>query len=111
MALCHNHINTKWEFRSHLNATMGTPMAETVMSEMDLIPEVRAEVNTLYLESDRKPMILQEYFDNNHKKNIDNLQIVDFVHVLLDLRMRKLGNLDKVVLDNSPSALARDSRT
>lgn len=98
MAAVHNYINAKWAARIHEGAAIGTPMAETVMTEIGLTPEVRAEVNTLHLEFERNPGIFQEYFDNHHDKNIDNVQMVDMIHVLIDNRMKKLEKLNGVVL-------------
>ena len=88
---------------------MGTPMAETVMTEIGLSPEVMEEVNALYLEFDRNATTLQEYFDNNHDKNIENLEMVDFIHALMDLRMKKLEKLDGAVLQNRPKGWSVDN--
>ena len=73
-------------------------MAKKVMVEIGLIPEVMAEVESLHLEIERNPGIFQEYFNNNHDKNIDNVQMVDIIHVLIDNRMKKLEKLNEVVL-------------
>ena len=109
LATAHDYINAKWESRTHLSTSMGTPMAETVMTEIGLSPEVMAEVNALYLEFDRNATTLQEYFDNNHDKNIENLEMVDFIHALMDLRMKKLEKLDEAVLQNRPKGWSVDN--
>lgn len=98
MAAVHNYINAKWATRTHKGAAIGTPMAKKVMVEIGLIPEVMAEVESLHLEIERNPGIFQEYFNNNHDKNIDNVQMVDIIHVLIDNRMKKLEKLNEVVL-------------
>ncbi|MCJ1349994.1 hypothetical protein MMC31_008237 [Peltigera leucophlebia] len=98
MAAVHNHIDVKWAARTHLGTAIGTPMASTVMTEMGLTPEIQGEVNALYLEFDRNAGIFQEYFDNNHDKMVDNLEMVDFIHELVNKRMKKLEKLNAVVL-------------
>lgn len=94
----HEHVDNKWSARTHLDSTLGTPMGRTIMSQMGLIIEVQAEVEQLYLEFQRNAGIFQAYFDNNHSKNIDNLQTVDFVKELITQRMMKLEKLNETVL-------------
>lgn len=99
MAAVHAHIDTKWSTRTQTGATFDTPaMADTVMTEIGLTPEIREEVKVLHLEFQRNAGIFQEYFDKNHRKNAENLRIVDFIHELVNKRMAKLEKLDDVVL-------------
>lgn len=99
IAAVKDHVNAKWLASTHHGAAMGTPGAEAVMSEMGLIPEIRTEVNGLHLEFQRNAGIFQEYFNDNLGKNFENLQLVDFVHELVNQRKAKLEKLnDKVLL-------------
>lgn len=98
MEAVHAHIEEKWSARTLTGATFDTPMADTVMSEIGLTAKAVGEVNVLYLEFQRNGGIFQEYFEKNHSKNVDNLQMVDFIHELMNKRMAKLEKLNEVVL-------------
>lgn len=99
MAAIHEHIDSKWSTRIHTSATFDTPaMADMVMTEIGLSPEIIEEVKVLHQEFQRKPSIFQDYFDKNHHKNFENLRIVDFIHELMNKRMAKLEKLNDVVL-------------
>lgn len=92
------HIKSKWTASSHNGAVLGSLVAETVMGEMDLTDQVKAEVNALYQMFQRNPGVFQRYFDENHDKNFENLNLVDFVIELQHQRMMKLMSLNQTVL-------------
>lgn len=95
----HTHIDAKWSSRTHTGATFDTPaMADTVMTEIGLSSEIIEEVKVLHQEFQRNAGIFQEYFDKNHRKNAENLRMVDFIHELVNKRMAKLEKLNEVVL-------------
>lgn len=98
----HQRIDRMWDISDSKGATMCTPAATTIMREIGLHHEAIAEVSELYAEFLRNERILQEYFDKNPDKNADNVELVDFCHALVDFRMKKLANLNNVVLRMLP---------
>lgn len=103
MRAVHSHIDARWAARTHTSVTFDTPIvAEMVMAEIGLTQEIRDEVKVLHREFERNVDIFQDYFNKNPHKNIVNLQIVDFVHELINKRMAKLESLNDVVLQNLP---------
>ncbi len=101
MTAAHSYIDARWAARSQPSATFDTPVsAEMVMAELGLTREIREEVKVLHLEFQRNASIFQDYFNKNPHKNAQNLQIVDFVHELINKRMAKLERLNDVILQN-----------
>lgn len=94
----HNHIDAKWAARTHTGTAIGTPMATTMMTQAGLTPEVQAEVNILYSMFERNAGVFQDYLDNHPGKMAESLQMVDFIHELINQRMKKLEKLDDAII-------------
>lgn len=96
----HDHIELHWVFAVDAHgAEISSPMADDlIINEWGLTDMFREEVQEFYLQVRQNERILHEHFDNNPQKNIDNLLLVDYIYVLINLRMKKLEHLNEAVL-------------
>lgn len=98
MAALHAHIDGIWAGRTYTWLDTGTLVGLMVLNEFGLSLDAKSELNTLYMEFGRNAGIMQEYIDNHPGKTAESLELVDFIHELVNLRMKKLEKLNEVVL-------------
>lgn len=71
------------------------------MGEMGFTEEfVFTDICDFFNEVQQNPDILENYFDENNSKTIENMELVDWIQELLFLRMLKLKFINDAVDEN-----------
>lgn len=95
------HVNSTWLISKHKGSAINTLAGYSVMGEMGFTEEfVFADIYNFFNKVQRDSSVLENYFDENASKNLENMELVDWIQEFLYQRMLKLKFLNQAVHDN-----------
>lgn len=95
------HVNSTWLVSKHKGSAINTLAGYSIMGEMGFTEEfVFADICDFFNEVQRDSEILESYFEENASKNLENMELVDWIQEFLYQRMLKLKSLNQAVNDH-----------
>lgn len=101
MGFVQAHVNLTWSTSKHNGSVINSLAGYSVMGEMGFTVEfVLGDLWEFVNEAQRDSAILENFFDENESKTLENMELVDWIQEFLYLRMLKLKYLDVDVHNN-----------
>lgn len=95
------HVNFIWLTSKYNGSAINSLAGYSLMGEIGFTEEfVLGDLWDFFNEARRDSMILENFFDENESKTLENMELIDWVQEFLYLRMLKLKYLDADVHDN-----------
>lgn len=92
------YVNLIWLSSKYKGSVINTLESYSLMGAMGFTEEfVLTDICGFFNEVQQDSSILENYFEENPDKNLENMELVDWIHEFLDLRMLKLKYLNNVV--------------